>query len=350
MEKLPRLSRAQVIAGLREHAELYGFVTTKSLAMGDPVLRRSIVLHFAGLDAARVAAGVPGAPYRKPAKKTGPKVGTRPSYVRPRAWTRKRVIDELRRLDSAGRSTRLADLIAAGNVTLVRSAQVELGGLRRARRIAGIAEPKRKAAKRWTWTRQRVIDEITSRARKRQSLASSRVPFVLYSASRRYFGSWPKALASLGLEHTSLTTTKKYTKEVIVERLRGAAKAGSDLLAASLARVLDLKAVNREYGTLKNALHAAGLDAHLAKRKHGGTKWDRARVIETLRARAARGEHLATAALRRAMQLYFSGGAYEARQVAGVPQPRDLTFEQRRKALAEFAARHRRPTRKRAAK
>jgi len=339
MKKQPRLTRTQVIARLRSHANAHGLVTSDSLTRHDRVLRQSITLHFPGLEAARIAAGVRGAPYVKPAAKTGPKPGTRPARRRVIKWTRQYVIDQLRDIDAAGGSTRLSDLLAAGHVSLIRSAQQRLGGLHRARRVAGIAEPKRVQVKKSTWTKQRVIDEIRSRVQKRQPLASTRVPFNLYSASRRAFGSWPKALAFVGVEHSTLRTTKKYTKEVIAERLRKAASAGSDLRAASLAKLVDLKAVTREFGTLRNALHAVGLDGYLIKRGRGGAKWSRTRVIETLRERAARGEHVPTPGLRRAMQLYF-GGADEARRVARVPDPRDVRVAHRKKASREFAARH----------
>ena len=151
-----------------------------------------------------------------------------------------------------------------------------------------------------------------------------------------------EALASLGIDSRSVRAGKKYTKEVIIQRLQGAARAGSDLLSVSLAKVLDLKAVNREFGTLAKALLAAGLAERLRMRRHGGTKWTHERVIAALRERAARNVHTLTPGLHRVVQLYF-GGAREARMAAGVPDPVDVAIERRRREKAAFQARHRRP-------
>ena len=111
--------------------------------------------------------------------------------------------------------------------------------------------------------------------------------------------------------------------------LRRAARSGSDLRAISLAKIIKLEGVRREFGTLRAALIAAGLGRQLARRKHGGLKWSRERVVDVLRDRAKRGEHTLTSGLHRVAQLYF-GGADAARAAAGVPSPIDLRIEQTR--------------------
>jgi len=341
MEKQTRLTRSQVISRLREHSSAHGFVSSVSLDAHDKIVLRSIPLHFPGLSAARHAAGVPGPPYQKPRRKTGPKAGSKPARARPRTWSRQRVLEELRRLDRSGRSTTLQDLLAGGLSTLIRAAYVYAGGLRRARRAAGIAQPTRRATKRSTWTEETIIPTIRTRRRQGLSLAATRVPQGLYSAARRHYGSWRAALTAAGIDATSVrVATKKYTKELIIERLRAAANNGSDLRATSLAKRIDLKAVRREFGPLEHALRAAGLTDHLRKRRHAGSKWTRQRVIDKLRERAARGVHTFTPGLRRVVQIYF-GGAHEARAAAGVPDPVDLRMAQRRRASALLEARHR---------
>ncbi len=127
---------------------------------------------------------------------------------------------------------------------------------------------------------------------------------------------------------------------MILERLRKAAHNGTDLRAKSLANLINLKAVGREFGTLETALRAAGLMEHLRKQRHAGSKWTRERLIEALRERAARGIHTFTPGLRRAVQVYF-GGAHEARVAAGVPDPIDVRIAQRHRATVLFEARHR---------
>lgn len=104
--------------------------------------------------------------------------------------------------------------------------------------------------------------------------------------------------------------------------LRREARAGSDLRAVVIAELMKLEFVRREFGTLRAAIVAAGLEHVLEARKHGLQKWTRERVIEALRARASRGEHALTPGLHRVVQLYF-GGADAARKAAGVLSPQE---------------------------
>lgn len=235
----------------------------------------------------------------------------------------------------------MQDLLAGGFSTLIRAAHLHAGGLRRARRAAGITQPRRRATKRDTWPEEMSIPAIRTRRRKGLSLAATRAPQGLYSAARRHHGSWRAALDAAGIDAASVrVATKKYTKDVIIDRLRAAADDGSDLRATSLAKLVDHKAVRREFGLLENALRAAGLMEHVLKRRHAGAKWTRQRVIEKLRERASWGIYTFTPGLRRVVQIYF-GVAHEARGAAGVPDPIDIRIAQRRRASAMFEARHR---------
>ncbi len=255
MEKQPRLTRSQVIARLREHAAKHGHTSTATLDRTDKIVLRSIPLHFVGIAAARLAAGVAGPPYQKPARKTGPKKGFKPANPRVATWSRTRVIDRLRRLHHAGHSTTWQDLLNAGHSTLIRAANKYVGGLQRARRAARIPTPKRRGVAKNTWTKELVLSTIRARHRAGKPLAMSQLPQGLYNAARRFFGRWASALAAVHLDAKQLRlSTKKYTKHVIVERLRAASRSGSDLRADSLARVVDLKAVRREFGNLHAAL------------------------------------------------------------------------------------------------
>ena len=322
MPTFPRLNRSTLLSRLRAHARKHGSVSIRSLYEHDRIALRSLPLHFVGIDAARDAAGVPGPAYKKPKRKTGPKPGSTIGRG-PALWSRERVIDELRALDRAGKRTALADLTTAGLGTLAHAAAVYVGGLRRARKLAGIdPSPHRHGKKRWT--KPTIIDAIAKRARKGQGLASTVAPPPLVTAGRWHFGSWRSALSAAGIEaDATKLTRKKYTPEVIVAKLQQAARAGSDLRATSLMKIIKLEAVRREFGTLRAALLAAGLQKQLQRRKHGRLKWSRERLIEVLRERAKRGEHTLTSGLHRVAQLYF-GGADAARVAAGVPSPIDL--------------------------
>src|SRR3569623_1457099 len=299
MPTFPRLNRSTLLSRLRAHARKHGSVSIRSLYEHDRIALRSLPLHFVGIDAAREAAGVPGPAYKKPKRKTGPKPGSTIGRG-PALWSRERVIDELRALDRAGKRTALVDLTTAGLGTLAHAAAVYVGGLRRARKLAGIdPSPHRHGKKRWT--KPTFIDAFAKRARKGQGLASTVAPLPLVTAGRWHFGSWRSALSAAGIEaDATKLTRKKYTPEVIVAKLQQAARAGSDLRATSLMKIIKLEAVRREFGPLRAALLAAGLQQQLQRRKHGRLKWSRERLIEDLRDACATNEGWAARRRRKA--------------------------------------------------
>jgi hypothetical protein len=329
MESYPRLTRSQLLARLRAHAARHGCVTNASLHAYDPDALRSIPLHFVGIAAAREAAVVPGAPYVKPRRKTGPKPGS-VKATRRSAWSRARVIEDLRRLHREGQRLALHDLERNGHGALIHAAAIHTGGLRRARQLAGVDTPPRRRSKRW-WNEKRIVQAIKKRARGSQPLASTQAPAALVTAGRWHFGSWSAALAAAGVDALAvkLPHPHKYTKDELLARLRRAARDGSDLGALSLAKIIDLKAVRREFGRLRAALVAAGLQDRLAQRRHGLQRWSRERVIEVLQERAREHLYTLTPALHRVAQLYFGGADY-ARRAAGVPSPQDIRAEERR--------------------
>lgn len=267
-----------------------------------------------------------------PVRSVGAKTGPKPGSSMPRRtsiWSRPRVLHELRALYYRGRSTAWADLMRAGHAALVHAAHTYLGGLRKARRAAGIAAPPRRSPKR-RWNRARVIAEIKARHAVGAPLSFTLGPPVLVSAGTRHFTSWGNALRAAGVDPATVRIVrKKYTRDAIIEMLRREAAQGSDLRALTLAKVMKLESVRAEFGTLRAALIAAGLGAALQQRKHGLLKWSRERVIDVLRERAARGVHTLTPGLHRVAQLYF-GGAVHARHAAAVPSPVEAVAAARR--------------------
>lgn len=344
MKPYPRLARRQLLTALRAHAKEHGVVSIVSLHAHDPEVLRSLPLHFVGIAAAREAAGVLGPPRRITAK-TGPKPGT-VTARRPSLWSRDRVIRELRALHRRGRRTAWADLMRSGHTDLLHAAQVYAGGLRSARELAGIAAPPRRSPKK-RWNATGITQLIQQRYRQNRPLSFSEAPPVLVSAGVRHFGSWAAALRSANVDPaTARKQRKKYTRETIIAMLRREAERGSDLRALTLAKVMKLESVRREFGTLRDALLAAGLADVLMRRKHGLQKWSRERVIEVLRERAARRVYTLTPGLHRVVQLYF-GGAEAARRAAGVPSPVDVAIAVRRAPSNQRAAHRRRVTRDR---
>lgn len=338
MVPYPRLSRTQLIAALRSHAKEYGAVSIVSLHAHAPEVLRSLPLHFVGIAAAREAAGVSG-PERKIIAKRGPKPGSTVGR-RPPIWSRERVLRELRHLHGRGRRTAFADLMRAGRADLAHAAQTYAGGLRAAREAAGIEAPPRRTTKRNRWNRERVLKLLVDRHRDNQPLSFTHAPPVLVSAGVRHFGSWAAALRAAQIDPTQVRASKKkYTRDAIIEMLRREAARGSDLRAITLAKVMKLESVRREFGTLRDALLAAGLGDSLKRREHGLKKWNRDRVIAALRELAARKVYTLTPGLHRVVQLYF-GGADAARRAAGVPSPVDIAIAQRRARRAKRVSRY----------
>jgi len=263
----------------------------------------------------------------------------------PWKWSRDRVLDELRRLHRQGQRLAPADLVRDGRLDLIGAAMKYAGGLRRARRLAGLPAPPR-AAPNKKRREDEIVAEIKLLAKRRQPLASSRAPQDLVTAARWRFGSWRAALVAAGIdpETARLSQLIKYTRKYIITKLRREARAGSDLRAITLAKVLKLEAVRREYGTLRAAIVDAGLGPALEHRKHGLQKWSRDRVVEELRARARRGEFTLTPGLHRVVQLYF-GGAEAARKAAGVPSPREAREIEKRQTMKRQREARRAPTR-----
>lgn len=102
---------------------------------------------------------------------------------------------------------------------------------------------------------------------------------AIYYKACRVFGSWKKAIESAGLDYFKITTRKKWTKALIVERLKNIEEEEladnilknkhSDLYAALI----------KIFGSRKEALLAAGLNYEATLPK---VPWTKDRVISTI--------------------------------------------------------------------
>lgn len=120
---------------------------------------------------------------------------------RPRKWSREKIVRGLKRLDRKGQRIVTADLLCAGHHDIVTASRKYFGSLPRARKTAGIPTPPRAWSKRTKWDEDLVIYEIRTRFRARQSIAASKVPGALYSAAERYYGSWGNAVEAAGFDY-----------------------------------------------------------------------------------------------------------------------------------------------------
>jgi hypothetical protein len=205
-------------------------------------LYRAILQHFGSIRAAREAIGI-HAPSRA------------------RKWSRERVLAELRRLHRSGMQITTTNL--RGERGLLGAIKNHVGTDRQARALAGIPEPAwRSRAPVYTWDDLEVVRVIEHRVRSGQSVASSQVPSALYTAARKHWGSWARAIEAAGLDYATIRRVRAaWTKPEIVAELhrlhaRYPMMTRSELVWHSVGDV-----AAREFGTLDRALEAAGLRA-----------------------------------------------------------------------------------------
>lgn len=304
MKQQPRLDRSEVVARLRALAARHGAVSPGLLEAQDREVARSLRLHFPSFAVACRAARVEVARPLPRAPSPSPRT----------VWSEAKVVDELQRLDGAGASTGWAELMESGQGGLVGAAAVYAGGLPQGRAEAGVEPPERhKPVPRWNAATIEL--EIRERARTGQPLASSKAPQRFVAAARWHFGSWEAALAAAGIEASETRLQRApYTRAEIVELIRGMARDGTVVRPSTLKAVVKLDTVRKLFGSVAAAIAAAGIGQ---VPMHGNQKWSRERVIEELKALAARGETRLSRALQHAVQLHF-GGAAVAREAAGL--------------------------------
>lgn len=249
------LTRSQVLDRLREHGAAHGFVTM-DLIRGDGPLFRSLLVHFDSMAVARAAAGLPGS-------------------RRKSEWSLERVLDELRRLDESGASTSYRDL--AGRSALVAAIAEYAGGLRRARKLAGIATPK--------VVRNASADKPAARARPAEHAGQNRKRHAPYTAAD------------------------------VIRILQEIHRTRPDITVAELYKNSAVGAMRRLFGSVENAVAAASIQ-DWPVRQH--KSWDRAGVLRELRANARRGIETVTRKLFHACVMYF-GSVRAARTAAGLP-------------------------------
>jgi len=270
----------------------------------DPIVVRSVQLHFASFEAAREVAGVRASRRARPRK-------PRSSQAK---WSQGEVLRELRRRERAGVSTGWAELMEDGRGDLVGAASAHAGGLTRARDEAQLVPPPRRPSVP-RWSKELILDMIRERARTGQTLASSKAPQRFVAAARWHFESWQAAMAAAGVDAQEARLQRApYTREEIIALMQQLARDGKALRASTLKGVVKLDTLRRMFGSVAHAVRAAGV----APSAHPNQKWSRVRVIEVLQARAAQGQVAMTRGLQCAVQQYF-GSAQAAREAAGLP-------------------------------
>jgi hypothetical protein len=145
------------------------------------------------------------------------------------------------------------------DLKLSRSVIKHFGTWRRAVESLGLGSELRRQ-----WTDQAVLDAILHRRAAGLSLYNTcREDNALFVAAFNRFGSWLNALQAVGIDGR---VRQQWSKEKVIERLRQIAKSSPD----QSIRQIDSKvtsAAEHRFGSLRNALKAAGIKSNPRKQK-----------------------------------------------------------------------------------
>lgn len=234
------LPKATALTKLRQLAREVGeFPRAPLIANRDLILYASIRHHFGKVSRALAVIGC---------------LGTK--------WSVGRVIKEVRLAHRRGIRVTAPALRVAGLGRLLSAAKAYVGGLQRARVLAGVPHPKTRRRKHpEPWDAERVIEEIVRRERDGESLAYSQVPRPLQAAGQRLFGSWREAVAGAGFDYARVRLVReRYGADEILNELRRMARRQPQLGRTQLQRTALAGAAATSYGSLDAALRKAGLD------------------------------------------------------------------------------------------
>jgi len=142
-----------------------------------------------------------------------------------RKWSVERVVEDLRRIQRAGKLRITATaLINSGYTGLASAIHKYVGSFDRARRVAGIPHPGRLSSERKKWDEDVVIGELRHRHREREPLASKEVPSKLRDAIF-YCGSYQNAIEMAGLDYAKIRrSSPAWTRAALIAALQRGAK------------------------------------------------------------------------------------------------------------------------------
>lgn len=188
---------------------------------------------------------------------------------RPRRWSRNKVLAELRRLFRNGVEPTVKSL--CHHRGLIGAISNDVGGLRAARALAGLPEPERQATTRTNaWDDLEVVRVIEQRARNGEPLAASQVPSTLYTAARKHWGSWARAIEPAGLDYASIRRRVRtaWTKAEIIAELPQTRAAHPAMSRSELSLSGLGQARVNELGSLAKAVQAVGAGARIRPHVH----------------------------------------------------------------------------------
>ena len=179
-------------------------------------------------------------------------------------WTRKSIIEEIRRMKSAREELNYSS-VEREHLNLTRAAAWHFGSWRGAVEAAGIEYDDIRKYRRWS--RERVLGRIRELHQAGADLnwraVSTSVDPPLAAAALRIgdFATWRAAIAAAGLDIESVARYRYWDEARVLAALRAAKKRG-DSLSSKAAQQRDQPlfcAARRRFGTWNNALESAGI-------------------------------------------------------------------------------------------
>lgn len=251
-------------------------------------------------------------------------------------WTRERCIAELQQLHRAGVRISTQDLYERKDVGGLFAGLARLGGIVRARALAGIPDPPRRAnfTERYSWDTARVVRELRRLHRGGESIAASRVSSDLKRAAVTHFGSYRDAIEAAGFRYEDICLRRPLSDEELCDRLRDFARKHPTIHIGEAERKAQGATLRLRFGSLVEAARRAGLHGWP---QLGRSQIDREATLTSLRQRATRRKSLSSSAIQKddpplihACLRHF-GGLVAALEAAGL---KDVTSARSEKTRA----------------
>ena len=203
------------------------------------------------------------------------------------AWTKETIVKELKKLKRQ-KAELSYNRLAREHQSLVSAAAYHFGSYRAAVEEAGIDYAD--VTRRPRWTKENIIALLKDAKKKGEDLHWSAVTrrgdelgkAAFASLQPRLFGRWDKALEAAGLDSSEISRYRRWTRESIVDELKGREKRGEPLSSGLLQKEdpgLHAAAV-RYFGGFENALKEAKIDPQRHRRRRRWTKDDVVRGLK----------------------------------------------------------------------
>jgi len=234
-------------------------------------------------------------------------------------WTRERIIRHILEFEAKGLPLTVGE--SGISQSLYQAGTRIFGSWRNAIQAAGFPPERGNCGKKWRPAK--ILTIIRNLARRRHPLNVTQIEHRyggMYTAARRLFGSWSKAVLAAGVDPTTFRGVVPWTRERVIEGILIRALRNEPLAARSIQPRTLVEAGRRFFGDWSTALEVAGLDPKVtacstaapltrakasavptgAKSMHQQTQtWTREAVIAAIQTRLLQQKPLNASALNR---------------------------------------------------